>query len=200
MISKMSLLLSNYFARKGVYPLKKIRVYQYGFELLLSTIINLLGILFTAVFMGIILEAIFFCIGFISLRRMAGGYHAKHHWSCIIGFNVIFSVFAVFHQYLNERFTSTYLLFAMIMSTIFIWLLAPVEAVNKPLGDSHKNRQRKKSTALICFSLVATLSLCHFELHDDYRTIFAFYISGIFAASLSLVAAIVANGRENVAT
>lgn len=198
MISKFALTLAGHFADREVYSNDKINIYKYGFELLLSTAINMLGILLTSMVMGITIEAVFFCTAFIPLRLAAGGYHAKHHWSCILGFNLIFLGFAVFHRYVNSDFSIHYSLIAVIISSILIWALAPVEAVNKPLKPDQEKHQRKRSLIIVCIDLAVILLFYAFEGIRVYSQILAFYTSGALAASLTLVAAAIANRKAAV--
>ena len=57
--------------------------YQYGFEILLSTIFNIAVVLCAAALLQSFLGAVLYMGSFILFRRVAGGYHAKKHWMCI---------------------------------------------------------------------------------------------------------------------
>lgn len=194
MISRFALVFAKHFASREVYGHEKINVYRYGFELLLSTVMNLLGLLIISMLLSVPIGAILFCMAFIPLRLAAGGYHAKHHWSCILEFNLIFLGFAILSQYLPSECVLIYSLLLSVISSIVIWSLAPVEAVNKPLVGIKKEKQRAKSITIACINLAVTLGFCSLkELRFSLPLpLLFFYISGAFAASMSLVAATVA--------
>lgn len=189
MISKFALVMAGHFADRNIYKQEEISIYKYGFELLLSTIINLAGILLISALMNMVVGAVFFCAAFIPLRLSAGGYHAKHHWSCIVGFNVIFLAFAALHHYMSTSHILPYLLVSVLISSLLIWSFAPVEAVNKPLKDEQRKRQRQRSLIIACVNLAITLLFFAFQSINKFLPLFAFYNSGALAASLSLLAA-----------
>jgi len=190
MISKYALFLANHFADMDVYGKERINVYKYGFELLISTVFNMMGMLLTSIIMGVISRAVLFCVAFVPLRLAAGGYHAKHHWSCIIGFNAVFLGFAVLHRYISIKYALPYSLAAASISAILIWFLAPVEAVNKPLRLEQKKRQKNRSLLIAGVNMAVTLSFFAVERTNNFLPLLAFYNSGSFAASVSLAVAI----------
>lgn len=195
MIEKLSLALAKYFANKDVYSHNKINVYKYGFELLLSTVINLSCILLISIIMGVTIEAIFFCVAFIPLRLAAGGYHAKHHWSCVLEFNMIFLGFAVLQRFISIDFSMHFSFCAVIISSISIWSFAPVEALNKPLKPEQRKRQRNRSLLIACSNIAISLLFYTTDILGEYLKILAFYMSGALAASLSLTVAIITNKK-----
>jgi accessory gene regulator B len=188
-ISRLAQTFAIYFSSKNAYGLEKIRIYKYGFELLISTVINLLGILFISVLMDAFLGAVFFCAAFVPLRLSAGGYHAKRHWTCISGFMAVFLVFAAFSTYTSTGKTLIYQLTAITTSLILVLLLSPVQAVNKPLKDEQRKRQRKRSIIIACVNLAIVVLIFIFDAVGKSLSLLSFYCSGAFAASLSLLVA-----------
>lgn len=199
MIAELALTLAKYFSAKEVYGKDKVVVYKYGFELLLSTIINLLGIFLISVVMGSVVDGILFCTAFIPLRLAAGGYHAKHHWSCIGIFNITFLAFAVLNRYLPAKYALIYALIAIMISSILIWVLAPVEAVNKPLKEAQREIQRQRSIVLACVNITLVLLFFGLERIRPFTPLFAYYCSGALAASLSLLIAEIVNRHNGIA-
>ena len=191
MISKYALILAEYYAEKNIYTRDKINVYKYGFELLISTALNILCILLLSIIMESILGAVFFCMAFIPLRLTAGGYHAKHHWSCILGFNLIFLGFSVIHHFMNVEYVLIYSLITIIVSSLFIWSFAPVEAVNKPLKEAQRMMQRNKSIIIACFNLALVLLFYSISINVKYQQFLVFYSSGAFATSLLLIVEVI---------
>ena len=196
MISKFALAMANHFAEKDVYGRDKINVYKYGFELLISSVFNVLGILLISLIMHTVIGAMFFCVAFIPLRLAAGGYHAKHHWSCILGFTVIFFGFAYLHRNMNMEYALHYSLATVIVSSALIWAFAPVATPNKPLKDEHKKRQRDRSVIIACTNLAITLLFYIIDSFNELSPLLAFYNSGAFIASLSLAAAVLVDKKR----
>lgn len=198
MITKLSLTLAGYFAKKSVYDAEEINVYSYGFELLLSTVFNMVGIIVIALLMNELIGAILFCVAFVPLRLSAGGYHAKHHWSCILGFNMIFLAFAIINHYLNIEYMLPYSLVSAMISAILVWSLSPIEAVNKPLKPEQRKQQRNRSIILICVVLAVTLLFYAVDFDEKYFPLLSFFNSGALAASLSLVVATIVNKNNSI--
>ena len=200
MISKYALVLANHFAEKDMYSKEKINVYKYGFELLISTVLNISGILLISIVLGVIEGAVLFCMAFIPLRLAAGGYHAKHHWSCILGFNVIFFGFIMLHLYMNTKYALPYSLAAIAVSALLALSLAPVEAVNKPLKAAQRESQRKKSVLISSINFVLVLLFFVVPSIAKYAPFLAIYSSGTLAASLLLVVAQLVDRQERIDT
>lgn len=198
MISKYALVLASHFANIEIYEKDKIGIYKYGFELLISTALNMLGIFIIALSTGTLLGAVFFCLAFIPLRLSAGGYHAKHHWSCILGFNAIFTGFVLLNKYVIAEYAFPYALAAIAVSSLLIWTLAPVEALNKPLKATQRVQQRERSIIIACVNLALVLLFNAVSWLARYEYFLAFYSSGALAAGGTLVVA-VANNRKKQA-
>lgn len=195
MIAKLATGTALFFANKNVYKHDKLDTYKYGFELLISTIINALCLLSLSILMGMVLETIFFAVSFISLRSSAGGYHAKHHWSCIIGTSATFLMFALVLRFINPDFMLPYSLLAVLASSLIIWVFSPVEAANKPLEEQKRKDQRNRSIILSSINMV--IVILSFVCSFTHKAIIAFYISGALAASLSLVIAVAARKTKS---
>jgi Membrane protein putatively involved in post-translational modification of the autoinducing quorum-sensing peptide len=189
MIAKISKKIAIYFADKQIFKYEDIPTYSYGFELLLSTIINGLCLLILAVIMNIVMETALFVLAFIPLRVTAGGYHAKHHWSCCLAINIIFLFFVLLISCIGDSLLLPYIVISAIFSLIIIWRFSPVEAVNKPVSENKIKLLRKRSI-VIAFINIAVAVTCYFipAMFIKYK---AYYLSGAFAASLSMILAVI---------
>ena len=187
MIKKMASSLAHYFAGKELYPVEKTKVYSYGFELLLSTFANALGILLLSIIFGVVPGAILFSVAFISIRVTAGGYHAKHHWSCFLTVIVVFLFFALVSRYISAALVLPYVAFSAVTALVLVLIFSPVEADNKPLGKEQKKKLRTQSLILVGVNTaLAVVFMLVPQLPIRYL---AFYLSGGLAASVSLVVA-----------
>ena len=148
MIRAAAVALSMLWAKNGVIQNEDTETYQYGLELLLSTTVNIAVMLGLSIAIGHVWLCIPYLAAFVPLRLSAGGYHAKHHLSCIL-FNAALyfaSLIAV-----NTLSTSAAIL-ACILESCFsfavIFLFAPVPAKNKPLSAREQKRNRCVPLAL----------------------------------------------------
>lgn len=195
MISKIAESFALFFAGKNVYKHDETEIYKYGFELLLSTILNVAGVIIISVFMGNFFEAVLFFAAFIPLRVTAGGYHAERHWSCFLIFNFTFLLFAIILKYINGNFILLYTIISAIISGMILWVLSPVEAENKPLSVQKKKKQRGKSLFIAAFDMALIIAFVYMPILPS--SYIAFYISGMSAASISLVAANATKKKSN---
>jgi len=97
---------------------------------------------------------------------------------------------------MNVGYLLLYSLSAIALLSLLIWLLAPVEAINKPLKEAQKKTQRKKSVVIACINLALAPIFYFVPALNRYAQIFGFYSSGMLAASLSLLAAVTVTKKK----
>lgn len=193
MITNLAEKAANYYADKDLINNTKIEIYKYGFELLISTALSLIIIIAFSIIIGVYTKSFLFLLAFIPLRLTAGGYHAKHHWSCILGFSIMFLFVMVSLINLDPSFFQIYSLTSIMVSSILIWSFAPVEAVNKPLTSTQQEKQRFRS--LLLASLNLALILLFFIFPNLPGNLLIYYASGSLYAGIFLVVAKVANRK-----
>lgn len=188
MIKRLARFLASYFAYKGQYDEKEINIYTYGFELLLSTILNAIGLLIiSSLFMGSIIEAVLFSMAFIPLRVYAGGYHTKHHWSCFLLIISVFIFYVIIINHMVDSIILPYITFSTLLSSILIWFFSPIGAANNPLSEEQKNKYRKRSIIItVCNIVLAFIFIFVPQLTIAF---FLYYQSGALFASISLAIA-----------
>jgi Membrane protein putatively involved in post-translational modification of the autoinducing quorum-sensing peptide len=190
-ISNIAADVALFFANKNAYPHEQIASYKYGFQLMISTIISCICVVVISAFMDSIIMALLFMLSFVPLRMTAGGYHAKHHWSCIWGFNLIFFGFSLLCKYLDMRFTLIYSLFAIIFSSLMVWTFSPVEAPNKPLPDQKKIHNRNHSLIISSAGLAIVILACYSP--NSPVKLLSYWASGYLAGGILLPVAYYSN-------
>ena len=190
MIASMSQKLSSFFVKSGIIQSEEREVYDYGMQLVLSTVFSFLAVIIIAIVAQRILETAFYLIGFLPLRTMAGGYHARTHRNCFL---ILMATYAL---YLTILFvTPAGWMFplaagAAALAVLLIFLLSPVADKNKPVTENEtKVFQRKSRIAvMVYFALTIAVGLLL------NNTIYAFSLSlGMVSVALSLVAALIRN-------
>lgn len=142
-------------------------LYIFGFIQGAILLLNILTSLCIGIALDMLLEVVIYMVCFIPLRIFAGGYHAKTQLRCYI-----MSSFATVFVLLGIRFLQDYngmLEWIMLLiSTVVIWELAPVEDANKPLSfEDQLAYQKKTRSSLVLFFGFMGL----FYMLDDYRVI-----------------------------
>ena len=82
MISSLSKFVSLFLCKKKVVKQEELEVYQYGFEVIFSTIVGIMltlivGLLYHKIWLSLLYNAIFSL-----LRQKTGGYHANTYLTC----------------------------------------------------------------------------------------------------------------------
>ncbi len=142
MITSLAHYITGILCKNHIINSRQSDVYIYGFEIMISGIINIiigltLGIIFSQVF-----ESILFLIAFIFMRKYCGGYHADTYFKCNSIF--LFHIFIVM-SILKINFHYSLMLHSiigLICITINI-IFAPVDNQYKPLNYEEKNKYKK---------------------------------------------------------
>lgn len=155
--------VSNYLVRlllkNDIIEVDKIEIYQYGYEIMISTIITFVIVLISGILLNCLPAALLYFGIFAVLRQICGGYHAKHYWSC----NTLFAVTTVIVLLLFKFFPLeeialihyTFLLF----SVLVVFVYAPVENKNKPISEKRRLLFRKISRVAVVFIAIASCSV-----------------------------------------
>lgn len=117
----------------------------YGAELLISSIFEIIIILFMGIVMREWWETICFLLAFCPLRMMAGGYHAPNYTLCTIEFSLFYIILCAYFP----NFEKTLGVLLELLSSLIIWMLAPVEDANKPIKGVRRKRLRVKSRCVV---------------------------------------------------
>ena len=158
-------------ALQGHIPQEKIPIYQYGFELLISSVCSVLFILAIGIVFGHPGHALIYLAGFIPIRVCAGGYHGKTHLECYIVFSIAFAL--CIWLSLSLTFAQVFPIitgFALLLAMV---CFAPVEAKNKPLTPKRRKRNRRGAIILSAVDLLIALVL--FSLQFQFGTLSSIY-------------------------
>lgn len=168
MIQTTAAALAEQWARSGIIHAEDTAAYQYGLELMLSTLLNIAVMFGISIAIGHAWLLVPYLVAFIPLRLSAGGYHAKHHLSCIL-FNA--GIYFAGLSAVTMLPTQAIAIFCIIESSLslaVIVLFAPAPAKNKPLSERERKRNHQISLGLGLVLLI----LCAL-----------FYYSGVLAVT-----------------
>lgn len=121
-----------------------IAVCEYGVELVLAGIVNIIVILFVSVLLHSMLYGIIFLLILISTRAFMGGYHATTHIRCNISMVCIYIISLLM---LNIKYDGYVMLVHILTLTGYIVIsrYAPLENSNKSLSEQQKKKYNKIS-------------------------------------------------------
>ena len=151
----MALNVSSFFVAKGIISETDLDVYVYSFEVLFSSLYSIVALIILAFISATVINTALFMLGFIPLRQVAGGFHAKNHFRCFIILMFSYAAFLAIIFFLPDN----YVIYSIILSVLFavglVFLLAPSENSNKPFTSDEKTKFKKKSRfASVCYTIL----------------------------------------------
>ena len=131
MIAQLSKRIASFFVHSRVIESKNEQVYEYGLELLISTLLNGVIALVLALFSRTLWQCICFLVVFIFLRKSAGGFHAKTHLGCCSILAAVLGIFIVLIKFVHIEEYPIVSLAAVVFSIIMI-LLSELTRIIQP--------------------------------------------------------------------
>lgn len=156
MYKKMSTSIVKKLTEQKIIQECDFDVYEYSFELLISTVVStslmlILAILFKKLFLSIL-----FILSFVTTRLSCGGYHAKTHFTCLLTTLTNYLLFIVCILFISEKLTTTIMAVIYIISAVTILLFAPVEHENNPMDETDIKRNKRRCICVVVMALILT--------------------------------------------
>lgn len=143
MISSAANNITNYLICKKVIKDDDREIYQYGFEQVFSSLLNIATMLLLGIILGKIYQSLVLILSFMALRSYSGGYHANTLLQCyLLTVMSISAALSIMKFITIDRFICLGLL---VLSSVVILLLSPIGSKNKPLDEIEKIIYRKKT-------------------------------------------------------
>lgn len=92
MISNMASCIVDALIRNKVIDIQSTSVYQYGFEIFISSVLTILITITSGILFHCLTAAMVYFILFVLLRSVCGGYHAKTYWQCNLTFAIVTTI------------------------------------------------------------------------------------------------------------
>ena len=157
-------IMTDFLVSKNCVKEEDRAICQYGYEILLSTIVGYTIVLLLSALSGDLKEGIVFLMVFVITRMYTGGYHAKSYLSCNACLAITYLIYESIVFILEKSHGSIIFLFLMlaVYCVCTIWF-TPIENVNKVLTMQKKKKYRNISQMLMIFwsALGSVLVLRH---------------------------------------
>lgn len=145
--------------RNKVIDVQNTSLYQYGFEIFISSVITVLITVVSGIIFHCLAAAIVYFILFVVLRSICGGYHAKTYWQCNLTFAIVTTVVLLIFQLMTLELFSGLHICSIIFSILVTVYYAPIENENKRLSVKQKKIFRILSTAIVFILVIASCVL-----------------------------------------
>ncbi len=151
MVYRLSEYLTGLLIEVGSIEKKDKNLYRYGIEIIMVMALNIVTVIIIGYAMGMFLECVIFLLLFIPLRSYAGGYHNSSSIKCyfLSCFIIISSLIGMKHICVEVK--HFYVFVIICIPCLYIWKVAPIENINKPMSaeELKKNRQRTRILVLV---------------------------------------------------
>lgn len=175
MITKFSKWMTTFLIHERSISEQDAEIYQYGVEITISSILNIILIMLVSILTKNIVSGIFFLGAFVSLRQFSGGYHATTYFRCNVVFLFTYIIILLLSRYIVISFWVNCIL--VLLGVIVLMLFAPVTNIHKPLT---KDECRKhKRNALVIYIILAVMGLLIFEFTPYYSRVLIFTLMSI---------------------
>lgn len=155
-IKKLAYITISYWEKNRIIDPKFKSIYQYGVELLISSLISILLVLMSGIAFFSILDSALFLAFFIPIRLFSGGFHANTYLACNISMLFTFCGTALCSKKIPLSIHGICVV-SLICLVVFL-LLCPVENKNKPISQT----QKKKCKIISLTLLIITIIICCF--------------------------------------
>ncbi len=156
-----------------IIALYEVPIFQYGFELLFSTIICISSIVLIGFFSGSIHLTLVFLLFFIPIRIAAGGYHAGSYKNCFIMSNLIaFMVIqlAKLLSFCNTPVLTLVQIVILMLAVYYIWKNAPVNIGKYLLPEHRVKYNRKCAHQILVIEMILIMIFGYFRVREVWMT------------------------------
>lgn len=155
MANRVAVKITDILCKNNTIRTEDKEIYIYGFEILLSNIVNFTIVVVLGFLLKQFYHAMLFYIAFVITRSYSGGYHASTYVKCHIAFASIFIVTMFMSRLLLPTTSLVYLLVFIAIYIGCIFEYAPIENSNKTLQELDKLKYRKISIVIsLCWTVL----------------------------------------------
>lgn len=172
----------------GTIQKDDVKIYQYGYTLLIEVSLNIVLSLILSVLLGKFKEYIFFLCMFIPLRSFCGGYHAKKAWQCVVFSNVIIVLVLVFAE-LVIQYSIPIFVYSIgdICLGMIIVYFSPVESCNNKLNEVEKKYYQKYVLIILSTEIMLGNVVLIFGYQGVFNVILGVHILQFFSLLVEIV-------------
>lgn len=163
---KLALKLSKYFLDQKIISQENYDISVYGGELLISFIISTVLILLSGMLFNRLVQTVLFLTIFIFMRRYTGGYHAPSHFKCKLTTIATHLLVLGLSEWTTVGLTNYIII--LVLGSIVILLIGPIENSNKPLSIFQKSQNKRISLVLyILIMIICTILHIHHSMYSS---------------------------------
>ena len=191
-MEKIAKRLTDWLIAKEAVAFDEKELYEYGIFHLLLNIIDTISILLLAVLFHEVMPTVFYIICFCTLRKYAGGYHAKTVFTCyLLTLTAALGMLVLLRQF---DFIAPVQFAIWFISGMIILLFSPIQNVNKILDDIEKVIYQKRTIITWLIQTIGMVLLYRLDFSNCFEAIL---ISHVYVAISMIVGKMRLFEKEN---
>lgn len=155
MFDKGSKKLILFAAEKGHILKDEVEEYVYGLNLVLTVLLTDITTLIIGFIFRMPIESIVFWFIYKSLRKYGGGFHFNSPLKCYLSTFVMCPLALLLIKYCP--FDTVVFTSITVLSTVIMFILAPIPAIEKPLDDLEFKVFGRRARIIMCISIAVYL-------------------------------------------
>jgi len=150
--------------------------------------LNFLVVVILAIVSRTIPQTVFYLLGFLPLRQIAGGYHAKTHFRCLLILIFSYTVFLLLLHFAKPVWMLPAIITGIVTSIVLVFIFAPAADSNKPISKQEAiDFKRKSRITIAVYGVIVGLLTVFIP-----NKVFAFsLVCGVFTVAVSLLASFI---------
>ncbi len=194
MNTSLSKCISNFLYKKKIITEEDYPIYQYGFEIIISTILGFLITIGIGILLNMKLLSMLYYIIFVFLRQLTGGYHAESYLKCNLTFAVVSFITMGMTKLAVNTSPYNFIFYLILIGTSLavIWIYAPIENKYKPLDVAQKKKNH--TIGFLCSVVLSVVGCVLFRYAVEVSVLI---ILTLFMVSMLIVISKFMEGGKN---
>lgn len=194
-IEKMAHNIVEWMIKTKTIRYQEKNVYQYGMEILISTIVNGVILLLLGYLFGKFVQTVVFIGVFIWVKKYIGGYHAPTYRKCILSFSFIYLIVLVGQKIFDIEQIGINIKILWVITTIIVYKITPVIDKNNEIEEDMLPLIRKKGLLNYFFASIILIGL--YKICGDPNQIILFGVLALIVTGGVGIAGNIANKRKS---
>lgn len=195
MLKHLSCTICNHLITNRIIPRQQVEIYQYGFELLISSLLTLCSILLLSCCFRSLHYGLLYLVLSIPLRVSVGGYHASTYTRCYFISNLCFlSCFSASKLITACKLSPAIWISLLLGSFLFITCNAPIRNRNHPISYRILKKNKRFS---VCFLTLCTIIIILLYSRMTQSELLNFSVLTILSVALLMLPSLQERGKEH---
>ena len=194
MIKQFANAIASILIRENVIEKDDADIYSYGVEQMMINAITFVTVGLLASIFDIWQEAIFFFLGLMPIRLVAGGYHANTPQRCNVLSLFVFAANMIFINLLERYMTKEIVIVICFLIVWMIFSYAPVDHKNRVLKNEEYTKSKRQSRLIALVLVGSCIGMAWIQKINQMITLSI--MMGALTVSISLVIGSIVRGGE----